>query len=194
MTGEVRQRMVEGAARLLAERGLQGTSFTEVLQLTGAPRGSIYHHFPHGKDQLVGAALGLAGERALAGLDGPADATAEQVATQFLDLWRALLTRAHFEVGCAVLAVTVAAPDPALLEQAATVFRTWREGLARRFEHAGLEHRVAAALATTLVAASEGAVVLSRAERSTEPFDLVAQQMLDQVRAASRTGSARGAP
>ena len=47
--------MIVGAARLLAERGLQETSFSEVLQRTGAPRGSIYHHFPEGKDQLVGS-------------------------------------------------------------------------------------------------------------------------------------------
>ena len=51
--------MVAGAARLLASRGLQATSFSEVLELTASPRGSVYHHFPQGKEQLVKAALDL---------------------------------------------------------------------------------------------------------------------------------------
>jgi len=43
--------MVAGAARLLAEKGMEGTSFAEVLAATGAPRGSTYHHFPGGKTE-----------------------------------------------------------------------------------------------------------------------------------------------
>ena len=57
MTSDARNRMIAGAARLLARRGLQATSFSTVLAATGAPRGSIYHHFPGGKDELVVAAL-----------------------------------------------------------------------------------------------------------------------------------------
>jgi len=63
--GEVRARMVAGAVRLLATRGLEGTSFAEVLTLTDAPRGSVYHHFPGGKSELVHAGLDLAASRAL---------------------------------------------------------------------------------------------------------------------------------
>jgi TetR/AcrR family transcriptional repressor of lmrAB and yxaGH operons len=61
MAGEVRARMVDGAIALLASRGLEGTSFSEVLELTGAPRGSIYHHFPGGTAELVSAAVDGAG-------------------------------------------------------------------------------------------------------------------------------------
>jgi TetR/AcrR family transcriptional regulator, lmrAB and yxaGH operons repressor len=49
--------MITGAAQLLAERGLLASSFSEVLDRTGAPRGSIYHHFPGGKDELVSEAI-----------------------------------------------------------------------------------------------------------------------------------------
>ena len=58
-----REQMIEGALSLLAKQGLQATSFSEVLKLTGAPRGSIYHHFPGGKDQLVAEALKLSEKR-----------------------------------------------------------------------------------------------------------------------------------
>src|SRR3954447_299458 len=105
MAGEVRARMVEGAMRLLARQGLQATSFSEVLELTGAPRGSLYHHFPGGKDQLIRSALDLAGDRALQLLAEKDGAPAEEIATFFLGMWRTLLVRSQFSAGCAVLAV-----------------------------------------------------------------------------------------
>jgi TetR/AcrR family transcriptional regulator, lmrAB and yxaGH operons repressor len=179
---DVRERMIEGAVRLLARHGLQATSFSEVLELTGAPRGSIYHHFPGGKDELISAAVDRAGAHALKALDDRDLASAEELTAVFLGLWRELLTRTRFRAGCAVLAVTVATDSPDLLNETGAVFRTWRGRLAALLEEGGLTAKEAARFAATLVAASEGAVALSRAEQSMEPFDLVAGQLLDQVR------------
>ena len=61
--------MVEGAVRLLATKGVEGTSFAEVLDATGSPRGSVYHHFPGGKPELLHAALDLASERGFAAME-----------------------------------------------------------------------------------------------------------------------------
>ena len=192
MTRGVRDRMVASTVDLLARRGLQATSLSEVLEQSGAPRGSVYHHFPEGKDELVGAALDLAGGRAIELLDRKAGAPAEEVAAWFLHIWREVLVRANFDAGCAVLAVTVAAESPELREHAAGVFRTWRGRLATLLELGGLETRDAARLSATLIASSEGAVALSRAEQSLEPFDLVADQLLEQIRAlAARARAAR---
>jgi AcrR family transcriptional regulator len=182
MPGDVRERMIDGAVRLLAQRGLQATSFAEVLALTGTPRGSIYHHFPGGKDQLVGVALDRASARALRALDEHQAASAEELTSAFLGIWRELLLRSQYGAGCAVLAVTVATDSPDLLRQAGEVFRSWRGQLAERFEQSGLSAQAATRFATTLVAASEGAVVLSRAEQSLEPFELVVDHLLDQIR------------
>ncbi len=179
---DVRERMIEGAVRLLAQHGLQATSFNEVLELTGAPRGSIYHHFPGGKDELISAAVDHAGAHALKAFDDRDNASAEEITAVFLGLWRELLTRTQFRAGCAVLAVTVATDSPDLLNEAGAVFRAWRGRLAKLLEEGGLTAKEAAQFAATLVAASEGAVALSRAEQSIEPFDLVAEQLLDQVR------------
>lgn len=175
---DVRQKMIEGAVTLLAVRGLEGTSFTGVLERSGAPRGSIYHHFPDGKDQLVQAAMELAGERALGVLDHLHGSPPKAVTEAFLDLWRAVLVRSDVRAGCAVLAVTVATDAPDLLDQAATIFRAWRGRLTELLIEGGMAGDAAARLAATLVAASEGAVVVSRAERSLEPFDLVAAELL----------------
>ena len=185
MAGDVRDRMIDGAIRLLALRGLQATSFSEVLELTGAPRGSVYHHFPEGKDQLVSAAVDRAGARALHALDGKQEASAEELSAVFLGIWRELLVRSQCRAGCAVLAVTVATDSRELLQHAGAVFRSWRGQLADLFQQGGLSAKEAAQFATTLVAASEGAVVLSRAEQSLEPFDMVAEQLLEQARKLS---------
>jgi TetR/AcrR family transcriptional repressor of lmrAB and yxaGH operons len=174
--------MVASAVELLARKGLQATSFNEVLEKSGAPRGSVYHHFPEGKDELVGSALDLAGARAIEWLDKKAGAPADEVATWFLHIWREVLIRSNFEAGCAVLAVTVAADSPELLQHAAEVFRTWRLRLAELLEQGGLASPDAARMAATLIASTEGAVALSRAEQSLEPFDLVAEQLLDNIR------------
>ena len=187
MAQGVKQRMVEGAVVLLAKHGLQATSFSDVLALTGAPRGSVYHHFPEGKEQLVAAAVELAGERAVALLDELEGASADEIAQRFLAMWRSILVRSDFSAGCAVLAVTVATDSQALLENAASVFRAWRGRLASLLESGGLGRTDATGFATLLVAASEGAVVLARAEQSVEPFDLVAERLLSELKAVPRT-------
>ncbi|MBB5868019.1 AcrR family transcriptional regulator [Allocatelliglobosispora scoriae] len=185
MAGKVRTSMIDGAVQLLASRGIQGTSFSEVLELTGAPRGSVYHHFPGGKDELVAAAVDHAAARALELLDRTAGAPAQEVAAAFLNAWRTLLTRGDYAFGCAVVAVTVATDSPVLLERAAAAFRGWRQRLSGLLAEGGLPSAAADRFAVTLIAASEGAVVLSRAERSLEPFELVAEHLLEQVRTAT---------
>ncbi|HEX4059092.1 MAG TPA: TetR/AcrR family transcriptional regulator [Galbitalea sp.] len=181
MVTDTRKKMIVGAARLLAERGLQETSFSQVLELTGAPRGSIYHHFPDGKDQLVAAAVDLAGAHAIALIDGSGAGTALEITTHFLSMWRATLVRSNYTAGCSVLAVTIATDSPELLAHTATVFRGWRLRLAELLTDAGLEKSDAARFAALLIASTEGAVVLSRAEQSMEPFELVAEQLTAQV-------------
>ncbi|WP_349865705.1 TetR/AcrR family transcriptional regulator [Leifsonia sp. WHRI 6310E] len=189
MPADVRSRMVDGAIRLLATRGLAGTSFSEVLEVTGAPRGSIYHHFPGGKDELIAAAVDRSAENAVALLDQRAGEPADRVAELFLDTWRLLLTRSGFEAGCALVAVTVDADTDVLRELAAAAFTAWRGHLAELLTRGGLPAETAQRTATLLLAAAEGGVILSRATQDLEPFDTVASALLDQVRAGLTPGT-----
>jgi AcrR family transcriptional regulator len=173
--------MVSSAAQLLASRGLQATSFAEILEHSGAPRGSIYHHFPEGKDQVVASALELADAAMDAMIDQWSGRSAEEITAGFLGIWRLILERSEFGAGCAVVAVTVATDSSDLLTQTAEIFRRWRERLASLFVEAGVKKKPSARFAATLVASSEGAVVMSRAEQSFEPFDLVAEQLTKQA-------------
>jgi TetR/AcrR family transcriptional repressor of lmrAB and yxaGH operons len=185
----IKQTMIERTAVLLAKKGLQGASFSEILEASGAPRGSLYHHFPGGKDELVLAALEHAGNQALGVLDRLSGKPPREVAEAFLSLWRSVLTRSDFSAGCAVVAVTVAAESETLRARAAEILKSWRERLATLFAEGGMPKKRARALAASLVAACEGAVILARAERSFEPFDLVAAEQLAMIEAAAKSAS-----
>jgi len=187
LAGNIKQTMIERTAVLLAKKGLQGASFSEILEASGAPRGSLYHHFPGGKDELVLAALEHAGKQALDVLDRLSGRPARDVAEAFLSLWRSVLARSEFSAGCAVVAVTVAAESEALRTRASEILKGWRERLAALLAEGGIPKKKARALAAHLVAACEGAVILARAERSFEPFDLVAAGQLAMIEAAAKS-------
>jgi AcrR family transcriptional regulator len=173
--------MVEGAVRLLATRGVEGTSFAEVLEATDSPRGSVYHHFPGGKPELLHAALDLASERGLKAMEATRGQPSTVVIERFLALWRTLLERSELTAGCAVVAVTVATNDDDLLHHAGTIFRTWTQLLTELCAAGGMDPNSARLLAVTVIAATEGAVALCRAERSMEPFEDVETLLLSLV-------------
>ena len=176
--GEVRARMVAGTVRLLAENGPPGASFGDVLQSTGASRGSTYHHFPGGKRELYQAALDLASERALAVLEPVRGKPAEVVVKQFFGMWRSLLKGTELRAGCAVLAVAVAGEEPESVRHAGEIFLAWRKHLESMFVDGGLSRAKARALAALTISAAEGAVAVARAEQDLEAFELVARQVI----------------
>lgn len=180
--GAVRARMVDGAAHLLATKGVEGTSFAEVLKATASPRGSVYHHFPGGKSELLHAALDRISERALGAMQETRGQSAPEVLERFLGLWRLLLDYSRFGAGCAVVSVTVADPEGDLLEHVGTIFKSWTNQLAELFVAGGMSGDVAHRVATTTIAATEGGVILSRAQRSRAPFDDVASTLSEWVR------------
>jgi AcrR family transcriptional regulator len=181
VSSRAKDEMIEGALKLLAVNGLQATSFSDVLKLTGAPRGSIYHHFPKGKEQLISAALKLSEARTNEAIRKLGGKNTREITEGFLELWRQLLVRSHYTAGCSAVAVTVATDSSDLLESATSIFRTWQSTLTEMFEAAGLSIQVAAQFATTLIAASEGAVVMSRAEKNIKPFESVASYLVQQA-------------
>ncbi|MFE4713566.1 MULTISPECIES: TetR/AcrR family transcriptional regulator [Paenibacillus] len=185
MTLNTRELMIEGAIQLLGQRGVHATSFSEIMKATGAPRGSIYHHFPEGKDQLVKEAIDLAGKRAISYLSTFEGQPAEIVAEKFISLWRMLLSHSNFEMGCSVLAVTVGSDSSDLLDEAATVFHQWGDRLTAMLSAGGLDLGKAKGLASVLIASCEGAVAISKAQKSFDTFDTVAEQLLIMVKSAS---------
>ena len=129
--------MIQGATEVLARRGLHATAFSEVLALTGASRGSIYHHFPGGKAELVEAVLDDFSARlddALRALHGR---SAAAVVDGALQMWRGKLMRNDCESGCPVAAITNAADSSRLLERCQRAFSQWRDTISAALQAGG---------------------------------------------------------
>jgi TetR/AcrR family transcriptional repressor of lmrAB and yxaGH operons len=187
-TRSVRDEMIRGAATLLSRRGLQATSFSEVLAHTGAPRGSVYHHFPGGKSEMVTEALRLVGANVVQSLRHRAGEPAAAVVAEFGRSWRQLLIGTDLIAGCSIAAVTIGAADaaPDLVAVAGGVFTEWRAELASLLTLGGVPEPRSAALAATVLAALEGAMILSRAERDIAVFDGVLDELVALTTAAQR--------
>jgi TetR/AcrR family transcriptional regulator, lmrAB and yxaGH operons repressor len=178
----VRSNMVDGAVRLLATQGPAGTSFSEVLSAADAPRGSVYHHFPGGKSELIHAALDRANDLSLAAMEAFRGESAPEVLTHFLELWRGLLESSGLNAGCAVLAVTVTSPQSDIHDHVGSIFKAWTNLLTELFVVGGMSADAGHRMATVTIAATEGAIVLARAQKSTDPFDEVAGTLMNLVR------------
>jgi AcrR family transcriptional regulator len=174
-----RERMIMSAALLFRRQGIEGTSFSDVLDHSGAPRGSIYHHFPGGKAQLAEEATRYAGDFISAGL-AAALTTDDPVAAirRFISSWLDILRAADFADGCPIVAAAVEGDrTPGAREAAGAAFARWEELLTSAIEDHGLPRDRARGIATLAIAATEGAIVLARAQRSTEPLERVAAEI-----------------
>lgn len=171
---------------LLARNGLRGTSFNDVLKATGAPRGSLYHHFPGGKDELVLAAMDMASGLALATIESARGQPADKVAEAFISFWRKVLGGSDMEAGCALLAVTLGADTAAQRERAGELFKKFRNRLREMFAEGGIPADRAEGLAAALLSVCEGAVAVARAEKSIRPFNLAASEQLRAIRGAMK--------
>ena len=181
---DARERMLRSTIVLLREQGLTGTSFGDVIEHSGAPRGSIYHHFPGGKAQLVEEAIRYAGDFLGGELERAAvDGDPVTAVRGFTAAWRDTLERTGFRAGCPVAAVAVEAHDdqPQLAGAAAEVFASWEATFARLLRGHGMPRARAARLATMSVATLEGAVILARARRDTAPIEAAGRELADLV-------------
>ncbi|WP_102144258.1 TetR/AcrR family transcriptional regulator [Mycobacterium hubeiense] len=177
-----RERMVVSAALLIRERGAHPTAIADVLEHSGAPRGSAYHYFPGGRTQLLCEAIDFA-----------ADYIAAQIAKAPTGLdaldtlvrnYREQLLETDYRAGCPVVAVTVEAGDPdkpdasvPVIERAAAAFARWTDRIAQRMVADGIEASRAEELAMLMTTALEGAIVVARASRDVKPLDLVHRQL-----------------
>jgi TetR/AcrR family transcriptional regulator, lmrAB and yxaGH operons repressor len=169
-----RSRMIQAAVELFRRKGYHATSFSDVVRESGAPRGSIYFHFPGGKDEVLSEAIVAAGDEIEAAVAGAA-ARAED-AVSFVRVFAQdiadRLEVSGYERGCAIatMVLELAPGDERSSDGFAQVFARCRAALAAQFEHFGLARDRALANADVVMMTLEGAMIVSRAERSPEPF------------------------
>jgi len=187
VVSDSRDRMVRAAIELFRERGYAATSFGDVLAVSGAPRGSIYHHFPGGKTELATEALrryAEAGHRRL--VTAAETLSAAEIVAGFVDAASTELARGDYRRGCPVAAVALdlTAADTALAAEVRATFDRWRGALADVLERDGADPDRARRLAGLVVATAEGALLLGRTERSTAPLDDARDELVELVHAA----------
>jgi TetR/AcrR family transcriptional repressor of lmrAB and yxaGH operons len=172
-----RQRMIDATATLLQSHGYAGTGMAQILEASGAPRGSLYFHFPGGKEELAAAAVRKAGtdwrEAIMAAVDGAPNIPAGIIAA--CQLLADDLLESDFAQGCPVATVALeASPHSEALHAAcAECFGAWHDLIVARLVALGLPSPQAVPLSTACVAMIEGAIVLCKARRSVEPLEHV---------------------
>jgi TetR/AcrR family transcriptional repressor of nem operon len=183
-----RERIVERAAELFAERGIAATSVDEVLAAAGAGKGQFYHYF-RGRDELAAAAVGYRCAQVVAGLtaalgDISSLAALEQALAGFIGDFEQMGMP-----GCPIgtLSAEVAGRNEQARVQAAAGFDAWERllaGVLERIRERG-ELRADAApgvLATGLLASLEGGMVLSQARRDMASLRVAVEAGLAHVR------------
>jgi AcrR family transcriptional regulator len=183
---ESKRQMVESAALLFREQGYSGTGFRDVIEHSGAPRGSIYHHFPGGKAELAAETVRYAGSVIETHIDRLArEGDAIAVLRAFVGFWQRLLDKSEFRAGCPVVAVAVEAhDDAAVIDATGEAFEAWEQALATTLRRSGASPARALRLSTLCIAAIEGAVVMCRAQRSTQPLADVGRELEETIAAA----------
>jgi TetR/AcrR family transcriptional regulator, lmrAB and yxaGH operons repressor len=177
--GSTRKKMLVAAAEVMRERGAAGVTIDEVLARSGAPRGSVYYHFPDGRNQILAEALQYSGDSITAMIDDAAGWGPKALLREFVDFWERLLTEADFTAGCPVVAAAIGSndDDPTLSAEAGVILGRWCTALTSAFVNDGFTDEDAASLAVMAIAALEGAIVLSRSTRSVQPLSQVWEQL-----------------
>lgn len=170
--------MLVSAAQVMRERGAAGVTIDEVLARSGAPRGSVYYHFPEGRNQILTEALQYSGDSITAMIDDAAGWGARALLREFTEFWERLLAEGDFAAGCPVVAAAIGSDDdPKLSAEAGAILSRWCTALTRAFANDGFDDADASSLAVMSIAALEGAIVLSRSTRSTDPLRQVGEQL-----------------
>ncbi|OZD13048.1 TetR/AcrR family transcriptional regulator [Rhodococcus sp. 06-156-3C] len=186
--------MLRSAASLFREKGVEATSIAEVIAHAGAPRGSVYHHFPEGKPQLAEEATRAAGatmgSMISAGLaaHGPA-ATISAIVAAF----RQQLIATDFRAGCPVApAALEGINSPAASAAAGESFSSWEDTIAASLWQQGLASERSHRLSTLAISSIEGALLLSKAQGSTRALDRVEAELSSVFADAIGTPGRRG--
>lgn len=174
---ETRERLLDATQELIESGGYYGAGLNRVIAASGAPRGSLYFHFPEGKDQMVGESVRRAGRTIADTLGGLAESglpAAEFVVVALRHLGDRL-EASDWHKGCPVAAVALetAAANDALQQACSDVYASWEAALRTQLA----DRPDADDLAVTILALIEGALLLARTHRSRKPLDSVARQV-----------------
>jgi AcrR family transcriptional regulator len=187
---ETRDKILDASGELLRRQGYTGTGVKQILTEAGAPFGSLYHFFPGGKSSLGAETVRRSGflyGLLLAEYAPPEVDLVEGIRAFFIGAARDL-KESDYADACpiATVALEVSSTNEEIRLACAEVFNSWIEAGIWRFGLAGIERDTARELVIQMLAGLEGAFVLARALRSTEPVELAGAVAAEAVQAAIR--------
>ncbi|SEO47580.1 TetR/AcrR family transcriptional regulator [Aquisalimonas asiatica] len=181
MAKDTKERMIEATARLIQLRGLHGVSLSEILSESGAPRGSLYFHFPGGKESVVLAAMQATINEATEILDACLTEATDPAAgvRAFFEAAAAEMANTEYAFGCPVAPIILDAPgmDSELASACRAALDEWTAMYRNALVAAGAEHGRAERLALTIVASLEGALIMARGTRDASLIREVGDEM-----------------
>lgn len=171
-------RLAESMLELIQTSGYSGTGLNAVTEHAAAPKGSIYFHFPDGKEGLGVAAVELAAAQFQVLIAEAAESAEGAAATArvVIEVLARIVSESDYRLGCPVSVVTLetGAESERLRQACATAFTSWIAPTAALLEADGASAEVAQSLATVIVSMIEGAVIVSRATKTTQPLSAAA--------------------
>ena len=169
-----KEKTVVAAVKLFSQRGYHGTALNDILDAGGSPRGSLYFHFPRGKEEIGEAASGLAGEAVRQVIVNAAETSdnIEDFLTSIVQTMALNLERSGYSEGCpiATVALETAAQSEILGTAARNAFQSWEQELKHGLERFGMKTGDADLVATAVLSQIEGALLLARTYRNLEPM------------------------
>jgi len=165
-----RENLVESAVRLFRRQGYAATGLQQILELSGAPKGSLYHYFPGGKEAIGEAAVVRAGELVAETLEQLAaeHVAADEFVAAYFEQYASWMEESDFQAGCPI-ATTLLETAPlseSITNAGLAAIERWVGIIAGVFQRAGADAAEASACARFAVTALEGSLVLARVTRS----------------------------
>jgi TetR/AcrR family transcriptional repressor of lmrAB and yxaGH operons len=174
-TTTARADAIATAARLFHRQGYHGTGLAQVLEESGAPKGSFYFHFPGGKEELALEAIAASSAEVqdllVRAAERAGDASDIVIRSgRSISCW---LTATRFQEGCAVatLAAEASGSSEPLRDACERAYASWRQILTDGFARHGVAPHRAAELANLAIAALEGATLIARVEQRADAID-----------------------
>jgi AcrR family transcriptional regulator len=188
MASDTKERILDSSGELFRRQGYMGTGVKQILTEAGAPFGSLYHFFPGGKSELGAETIRRSGflyGLLLGEYAGPEVDLSSGIRAFFAGAAETLRETGYADAcPIATVALEVSSANEELRRACAEVFEAWIAGGTERFVLAGIEPETARTLVIQMLAGLEGAFVLSRALRSTEPVMAAGEAAVAAIEAA----------
>lgn len=173
--------IVQAAVTLFRRQGYCATGLNEIVELSGAPKGSLYYYFPAGKASIAEAAVRLSAGNVSETLRrlGEEHATPGGLVRAFAEAIGGWMRQSGFRSGSPITTVLLETTpdDPAVTAAGREAFASWRETIATRLVEYGASRDRAARLAGFAVSAMEGALIQARVEGDATMIETAGEEL-----------------